>query len=123
MKKILLLVLTALLSTTIYANNCSTFYDQDNYAKAFSACKAEAEQGDMESQFLLAYMYQYGEGVEENNQKALYWYTKAAKQGDGKSRNNLGLMYSEGNGVKVDKEKAVYWWTQAAEQGIDASQY
>ena len=74
MKKVLFVVLTALLSTTAYANNCATYYEQNNFDQAFIACNTEADQGDREAQYNLARIYDERIGV-DNKEKALYWYT------------------------------------------------
>lgn len=41
----------------------------------------KAEQGDIEAQDELGYMYEHGEGVEQDYAKAIQWYEKAAAQG------------------------------------------
>ncbi|MCX8627215.1 tetratricopeptide repeat protein, partial [Gilliamella sp. B3976] len=115
MKKILFVVLTALLSTTAYANNCITYLKQAALDKALVACNTEAEQGDKDAQYNLALMYDEGEGVKESKEKAIYWYTKAAEQGVGDAQYNLAVIYDEGEGVEESKEKAIYWYTKAAE--------
>ena len=100
-------VLTALLSTTAYANNCATYFEQKAFDKAFIACNTEAEQGDKDAQFNLAFMYYNGDGVEENTEKALYWLTQAAEQGGSIAQYGLSRMYDEGEGVKVDKKSII----------------
>ena len=68
-------------------------------------------------------MYNTGDGVETDKNKAIYWYTKAAEQGYGPAQINLGLMYSAGDGVETDKNKAIYWFRKAASQGFREAQY
>jgi len=41
----------------------------------------EAAQGDVESQFILAMMYEFGQDVEQDIQQAIAWYKRAAEQG------------------------------------------
>ena len=82
MKKGLLVILSLLFSFAVYANQCSEYWYKENYEKAFTPYKKEAEQGNAEAQFFLAYMYDDGEGTEQDKQKAFYWYTKAAEQGN-----------------------------------------
>ena len=69
------------------------------------------------AQYNLAQCYYEGDGVEQNYEKAVYWYTKAAKLGDADAQNNLGNCYQNGEGVEQDYEKAVYWYTKAAKLG------
>ena len=66
-------------------------------------------------------MYEKGDGVEKNKEKAVKWYRKGAKRGDANAQYNLGRMYEKGDGVEKNKEKAVEWYQKGAEQGnIDA---
>lgn len=84
--------------------------------------KRLAEKGDVESQYALGKAYDDGEGIVQDDSKAVYWYAKAAKQGHVKSQNLLGDMYYFGEGVEQDIEKAVEFYTKAANQGDAGSQ-
>ena len=80
-----------------------------------------AEQGDIEAQFKLAVAYDFGKnGVEQDIDLAIEWYTKAAEQGHIIAQHNLGTTYSDGCCSKCSK-KAVYWYRKAAEQGCTKS--
>ena len=74
------------------------------------------------AQYNLAQCYYEGDGVEQNYEKAVYWYTKAAKLGDADAQNNLGNCYQNGEGVEQDYEKAVHWYRKAAKQGNQEAQ-
>ena len=80
MRKGLLIILSLLLSSIVYANQCKIYWLMGSSEEAFTSCKEEAEQGNAEAQFFLAYMYDEGDDIELNKQKAVYWYTKAAEQ-------------------------------------------
>lgn len=69
--------------------------------------------------------YYRGEGgLEQSNEKALYWITKAAENGNTKAQFGLGLAYENGEGgLEQSKEKALYWVTKAAEHGNADAQY
>ena len=43
-----------------------------------------ANQGDAKAQYSLGSIYDEGDGVPEDNTKAIMWYTKAANQGHAK---------------------------------------
>ena len=45
------------------------------------ALRAQAEQGDVDAQFNLGFMYGTGEGVPQDDAEALLWYWLAAEQG------------------------------------------
>ena len=61
--------------------------------------------------------YFYGKGVENNYDKAFYWYSKAAEQGYSKAEFSIGWMYENGRGVSKDAKKAEAWYRKAAEHG------
>ena len=44
----------------------------------------------------LGQMYWRGEGVEQNNATARWYFERGVKQGDGASHTGLGLMYEGG---------------------------
>ena len=51
--------------------------------------KQAAEQGNAQAQYQLGWMYEKGEGIEKNIDKALEWYRKAATQGQKMPRSAL----------------------------------
>lgn len=75
-----------------------------------------AEQGDVDAQCEVGWMYAHGTGVCRNDREAVRWYGMAAEQGDADAQRNLGGMYAEGLGVDRDDREAVYWYRKAAEQ-------
>ena len=77
----------------------------------------KAQQGDPAAQFNLGWCYANGQGVKQDWQKVIEWFTKAAEQGNADAQYNLGVSYENGNGVKQDWQKAVEWYTKAAQQG------
>ena len=82
-----------------------------------------ANQGDSRAQYNLACFYLNGNGVEQNYNEAVEWFTKAADQGYVKALHNLGVMYERGEGVKQDYSKAFDLYTKAANKGLANSQY
>jgi len=81
-----------------------------------------AEQGHDKAQMDLAMMYDYGMGVQENNETAVSWYTKSADQGNAKAQYNLGVLYVKGEDVSRNEEAGVKLITSAAEQGYPRAQ-
>jgi len=103
------------------------------FATAFSApisaqqetvaeLQAKAEQGDVEAQRGLGFLYAVGGGVPQDVAAAARWYELAANQGDRFSQTNLGYMYFEGRGVPQDEVAAVRWFELAANQGNPSAQ-
>ncbi len=67
--------------------------------------KKAAEQGLASAQNNLGSAYREGEGVPEDDAKAVYWYGKAAEPGDALAQTNLGAMYAKGEGVPENNVK------------------
>lgn len=80
-----------------------------------------AAQDHRNAQYNLAVMYQKGDGVVQNNQKALFWYEKAASHKLAIAQYNLGMIYFEGKLVEKDELKAKELWQQAADQGLEVA--
>jgi TPR repeat protein len=80
--------------------------------------EAQTEPMDAEAQFSLGFKYKKGEGVPQDDRKAMEWWQKAADQGNAWAQASLGAMYfNGGQGVPKDGRKAVEWWRKAADQG------
>ena len=67
-------------------------------------------------------MYDNGQGVIQNFQKAFKWVSLPAEKGDVKAQFFLACMYEEGQGVTQDYAQAVKWYSLAAEQGDTMAQ-
>ena len=76
-----------------------------------------AENGDAAAQFYLGVSYDLGQGIVQDYQAAIKWYTLAAKQGDATAQNNLGLLYLRGQGVPQNYIQAHKWLNLSAAQG------
>ncbi len=79
--------------------------------------RSEAGQGDAQNQFKLGMMYNIGQGVAQDYNEAVNWFSLAADQGLAEAQYFLGLMYANGNGVSQDNNEAIKWFLLAAEQG------
>ena len=62
-------------------------------------------------------MYLYGDGVDQNYEKAFELFKRAAEAGNVESMHNLGAMYDNGDGVPQDKAKALEWFAKAEAAG------
>ncbi|MGL4820541.1 MAG: tetratricopeptide repeat protein [Bacilli bacterium] len=85
-----------------------------------------ADLGSPAAQVHLGWLYQYGDVVPHDYQKAFQFYYEAATNGNMLGQFYLGICYAEGMladeltdelEVKVDYEKAVFWFFQAANEG------
>lgn len=100
------------------------------YQAALREWKPLAENGDVRAQYMLGYMFDFGEGVSEDDEKALRWYHLAAEQGDANAQFNIGMIYDFGvtdesrGGIHENDTEAVLWYLRAAQQGqVDAQYY
>ena len=89
----------------------------------FSKIKSSAERGDADDQYLLGLMYDYGEGIPENDAEAAKWYRLAAERGISDAQFHLGVMYLLGEGVPANDLEAIEWFRLAAKQGDERAQY
>ena len=92
-------------------------YDRGDYATAVRGFLVHAEQGDATAQYNLGVMYNYGEGVPEDDAEAVRWYRLAAEQGHASAQSNFGAMYALGQGVLKDSVLAYMWSNIAGANG------
>ena len=103
---------------TLFSVIPSAAGDLNNFAET----KERAEQGDEYAQYNLGLMYANGQGVSQNYEQAIKWFTKAAEQGIATAQFNCGLMYATGQGVPQNYKEALKWYTKAAERGVIEAQ-
>jgi TPR repeat protein len=84
---------------------------------------AGAQQGDVEAQYDVAYRYEKGRGVDEDEDLAFEWFHKAAELGMDKAQYKLGLFYLRGIGTDSDTGEAIAWLRKSADQGYAPAQY
>ena len=82
-----------------------------------------ADDGDAKSQHKIAGAYAHGRGVEQDNERAFYYYKKAADQGYVRSQNYVGVFYDVGRGVEKNQSLAIEWLQKAAEQNYVIAQH
>ena len=93
------------------------FLAESAVAQPYSGAVKAAENGDPHAQFMLALMYDTGDGVPRDYVNAVKWFRRAAEGGYDVAQAKLGLMYLVGWGVLPNTERAVHWYRLAAEQG------
>ncbi|MCL2075235.1 MAG: sel1 repeat family protein [Betaproteobacteria bacterium] len=67
-----------------------------------SLIRIAAEQGYAPAQFHLGVMYEYGQGMPQDDLEAANWYQKSAEQGYVDAQFSLGIMHYAGQGVPQD---------------------
>lgn len=129
-KHYLSILLLSLVAITVKAQNADALYQQakalidaEEYVQAIPKLQTAANMGHKKAQYWLGHCYDKGDGVDEDDNLAFQWYSKAAAQGHAKSQYQLGQCYRKGEGVAKDYNKAVEWYTKAAKQGNADAQY
>ncbi len=72
-----------------------------DFATALREWRPLAEDGHIDAQHHLGFIYAKGDGVPQDHKTAMNWYTLAAEQGIAKSQFNLVLMYRRGQGLSL----------------------
>jgi uncharacterized protein len=76
-----------------------------------------AQQGDPQAQVFVGYLYETGQGVQQDFSQAAQWYWKAAEQGNPVAQFQLGNMYHLGKGVSQNYVMSYMWLDLAASRG------
>lgn len=88
------------------------YHCDKKYSEAFEWFMKSALQGHTLSQFKVANMYDKGQGVEEDEAKAIKWYRRAVEVGVGEAAEKLADLC-----LNKDVKEAVKWYKQAATRG------
>ena len=119
-------VLLALTLTVAHAEKLEPFnaaYARTDYSSPYLDAKTRADEGSASAQFDLGRMFENGQGVNTDDQQAVFWYGKAAEQGYADAQTSLGEFYARGRGLPRNDPYAVAWFRKAAEQGLARAQY
>lgn len=94
----------------------------EKFEAAVPLLMKSAEQDNTTAQYLLAKCYLLGNGVGQDERKALEWNLRAAEQGDAAAQHELGEMYLQGQGAAQSTDDGVNWLLRAADQNYAPSQ-
>eukprot|EP01124_Arcella_intermedia_P027892 TRINITY_DN555_c0_g1_i1.p1 TRINITY_DN555_c0_g1~~TRINITY_DN555_c0_g1_i1.p1 ORF type:complete len:383 (-),score=97.24 TRINITY_DN555_c0_g1_i1:56-1204(-) len=101
----------------------SDFRAREYFRLAYEKLSPLAVKGDSEALCDLGSMYEYGEGVEKNYERAVEYYKQSADKGYATAQCNLGYMFNNGRGVKMDRKIAAEYYCRASEQNHVRAQY
>jgi len=107
-------------SVPLFANDIGSADDalaQGDYVRAVKIFEALSGAGNSTAMVRLASLYQRGEGVDRDIDKAARFYRSAAELGDAEAQFNLGNMYLLGEGLPRDEDWALTFYRRAAAQG------
>ena len=119
-------IASALFAASCFAGDLEkgiSLHGHKNYAGAMAAFGKAAAGGNAEARRRLGFMYYHGEGVAQDNKRAVTLFESAAKAGDAESARNLGTMYEYGMSVDQSDALAAAWYLKAAELGEPNSQF
>merc|ERR1711865_1085441 len=74
-----------------------------------------------ESMVELGLCFEIGAGVEQDDEKALDWFTKAANLGHALAKFSVGEIFEEARGVPQSDTEACIWYFDAAQNGCQDS--
>lgn len=84
-------------------------YEHGDFSGALLNWIPLAEQGNVRAQEMLGFMFDFGEGVPENDLIASAWYELAAENGSADAQLNLGILLADGDGLRRDDIEAYKW--------------
>jgi len=75
-----------------------------------------------EAQYLMAKMYEQGDGIAKNPHRAIRWYVKSAESGYNDANYALGELFERGDLLSKNYSEARLWYRKGAESGHADSQ-
>ena len=123
--RVQVLIIATLATLAIHASTtcAQTCEEDDAYSTEFRENLLPAQRGDPQAQLFVGYLYETGQGVEQNLVKAAHWYQKAAEQGNALAQLQLGIMFTNGKGVPQNFVLAYLWLDLASRQGNISAQH
>jgi TPR repeat protein len=88
-------------------------FGRGDYKGALEVWQPLAEKGDVAMQLLVGSIYDFGQGVPQDDAEAVKWYQRAAEQGSAKGQFQVGAVYARSPQIK-DPVQAYKWLTIAA---------
>lgn len=98
-------------------------YKMGQYDEAYSRYLKLAKAGNRQGMLNLGNMHAAGQGVDQNQAKALQWYQRAAEAGDGSGMFEVARAYEHGLGTTTDKAIAWDWYRRSAEADNSTAQW
>jgi TPR repeat protein len=97
----------ALCRLLIETSNAGNVKNSDKFREALGLLHKASDSHIPQAEHLLAVMYEYGLGVDENFHKAAEYYRRAAEKNYLESIYHLALMYTYGRGMPRDYYRAL----------------
>lgn len=125
-----IILLTSIVSTNVFADDCHNYYFSQNFESALQACQDKANNSrikdNWEAPLILGNMYERGYGVKANFDGAVYWYEKSASAGNCTAMTDLMMLYYNACNYQrygCNGAKALYWGDVSTKscRGVDSS--
>ncbi|MCB1520531.1 MAG: sel1 repeat family protein [Hyphomicrobiaceae bacterium] len=98
-------------------------YKMGRYDEARTIWEGLAAKGNTTALINLANLFQQGQGVGEDQRRALTLVQRAADLGDARAQYEIGIAYEKGSILGRDIEKAAHWLKKSAEQDYSDGQF
>lgn len=98
-------------------------YKAGEYDTARRMWEELAAKGNTTALVNLANLFQQGQGVTEDQKRAMSYVIKAAELGDARAQYELGIAYEKGTVVGRDIKSAAKWLRKSAEQDYADGQF
>ncbi len=105
------------------AAQCAKHYKAESYKVALRKCENAAQQGDLNSQWILANIYTYGLADDKDYEQAVVWLTQAAENGHTAAQRELGKRFMWGKGAERNIDNALKWFKLAAREGDTEAEF
>lgn len=89
--------------------NADRAISEGRFLDAFTLYRGLAQKGNAEGQYQMGYAYYHGNGLTQDYEKAVEWFTEAGNQGHIKAQEMLGSMFYFGQGVEQDLAESARW--------------
>ncbi len=88
-------------------------FERGDYQGALNVWKSLAQRGDPNMAVLTGTIYDFGQGVPQDDAEALKWYLSAAEAGNGNGQYRAASIYARSRQVPPDYMQAYKWLTVA----------
>lgn len=92
-------------------------YEAGDYKRAYQLWLPLAEQGGIDAQYAVGYLWEFGQGVKQSYVHAREWYERAAEADHDLAIYSLGYFYENGYGVRKDYGQAAHYYQRASDLG------
>lgn len=120
-KRLLSLFLPLLIAASPASEEARGLMEQGQEQRAFTLIEEAAARGDSDAIDYLAWFYDNGRYVPQDQPRAVLLYRRAAEAGQRHAQWRLGVMLDLGEGIAENPDEAFRWIRRAVDQGSSAA--